>query len=201
MDEIVERDYAIRHSNADGARHTVAFARGDLVGGELQACAVVLPPAARLLARFAPGFQFVRRAEAVIRAALRDEPLDHRAVAIETFGLKVGTVRSADRRTFVPIKTEPAQAVENSVDHIRRGSFDVGVFDAEDEHAAMAPREQPVEQRGARAADVEVTGWGWSESNADQKRACLAEARESERRLAVRQGFEPWIQLLGRITV
>jgi hypothetical protein len=24
---------------------------------------------------------------------------------------------------------------------------------------------------------------------------------EAERRLAVRQGFEPWIQLLGRITV
>ena len=35
----------------------------------------------------------------------------------------------------------------------------VGVFDAEDEGAAVPPRVQPVEERGARAADVQVARW------------------------------------------
>ena len=35
----------------------------------------------------------------------------------------------------------------------------VGVFDAQNECAAVMPREEPVEERGARAADVEVAGW------------------------------------------
>src|SRR5205823_1276787 len=37
-------------------------------------------------------------------------------------------------------------------------ALDVGVLDAEDERAARLARPQPVEQRGARAADVEVAG-------------------------------------------
>ena len=41
-----------------------------------------------------------------------------------------------------------------------RRSLDVGVLDAQDERAALAAREQPVEQRRARIADMEVTGRG-----------------------------------------
>ena len=61
-------------------------------------------------------------------------------------------------RALVPRETEPAHRVENALDHFGRRALDVGVFDSEDEHAAVAPREQPVEERGPGAAHVEVAG-------------------------------------------
>src|SRR5687767_2441635 len=75
-------------------------------------------------------------------------------------------MRSAGDRTFIPGEPEPAEPVENPRDHVRRRSLDVGVFDAQDEDAAMAPRVEPVEKRGAGAADVEVACGGWSEADA-----------------------------------
>ena len=78
-------------------------------------------------------------------------------------------MRPADPRPFVPVEPEPSQPVENAFDHFGRRALDVGVFDAQHEHAAVPAGEQPVEQRRARAADVEVAGrrrsetdaWGW----------------------------------------
>ena len=43
----------------------------------------------------------------------------------------------------------------------------VGVLDAEHEGAAGLPGEEPVEERGAGAADVEVAGGGGGEANSD----------------------------------
>ena len=75
-------------------------------------------------------------------------------------------MRAADERPFVPVEAEPAQAVENAVDHFRRRSLDVGVFDAQHEDAAVPAREEPVEEGRAGAADVQVTGRRWSEADA-----------------------------------
>ena len=47
-----------------------------------------------------------------------------------------------------------------------RRAFGVGVFDAQNEHPAVTAREQPVEQRRAGAADVEVAGGRRSEADA-----------------------------------
>src|SRR5439155_7275839 len=91
-----------------------------------------------------------------------------RTIAIQAFGLKVRPVWSADVGPFVPVQPEPPQAVENAFDHLGRRAFDVGVFDTEDERAAMPAREEPVEERGARAADVQIAGWRGGESYADQ---------------------------------
>ena len=71
--------------------------------------------------------------------------------------LEVRRVRTGNHRPFVPIEAKPPQAVENAADHGLRRSLDVGVLDAEHEHAAVAAGEQPVEERGAGAADVKVT--------------------------------------------
>ena len=152
-----------------GARTLLALARGDLVGGQRAAGAVVAPGAAGLLRRVALRFQLFRRAVAVVRAALRDEARRHRAIAIEPLGLKVRTVRAADLRALVPVETEPAQAVENALDHVRRRALDVGVLDAQDEDAAVPAREEPVEERGAGAADVQVAGGRRSEADADHR--------------------------------
>jgi hypothetical protein len=93
-----------------------------------------------------------------------DELFSHRPIAIEARRLKVRAVRAADLRPLVPVEAEPAQAVEDPFDHLVRRALDVGVFDAQDEHAAEPPREKPVEKRGTRAADVQVAGRRGSEA-------------------------------------
>ncbi len=71
----------------------------------------------------------------------------------------------AGDRAFVPIEAEPAQAVEDDVHGFLRVARGVGVFDAQDERAAGVAGVKPVEQRGARAADVEVAGGRGSKTN------------------------------------
>ena len=61
-------------------------------------------------------------------------------------------------RLAVPIKAEPAHAFQDRVDRRLGRSGAIGVLDAEQELAAMMPREQPVKQRGARAAQMEIAG-------------------------------------------
>ena len=52
------------------------------------------------------------------------------------------------------------------LDHLVRRALGVGVLDAQHEHAAVAAREQPVEERRARAADVQVAGGRRREADA-----------------------------------
>src|SRR5262249_60483983 len=61
------------------------------------------------------------------------------------------------RRAFVPVRLEPAQRVDDVLDVLVGGPRAVGVLDAQDERPAVMPRVEPVEERRARAADVEVT--------------------------------------------
>ena len=63
---------------------------------------------------------------------------------------------------------EPAQSIVD-----RRGRFFgvagfVGVLDAQDKRAAVMPREEPVEERRARAADVQITGGRRSKADANR---------------------------------
>src|SRR3546814_19903482 len=60
-------------------------------------------------------------------------------------------------RVAIPVEPEPAHPVEDRVDRGLGGAGAVGILDAQQELAAVVAREQPVEQRGARAADMEET--------------------------------------------
>jgi hypothetical protein len=64
----------------------------------------------------------------------------HCTVSIQTFGLEIRSVRTADVRPFVPVEPQPTQTVDNSRDHLPRGSFGICVLDAQDEGATMAAR-------------------------------------------------------------
>jgi hypothetical protein len=70
-------------------------------------------------------------------------------------------------RAFVPIEAEPSQTFVNC----RRCFFDlarfIGVFDSENEFAAVMSGKKPVEKRGPRPADVEITGRRRSETDAN----------------------------------
>src|SRR5438552_10763720 len=69
--------------------------------------------------------------------------------------LQIGSEISSDMRTFVPIKAEPLQSVVNC----RHGFFGialyVGVLDAQNELAVVMSREEPIEKRSARPANVQ----------------------------------------------
>ena len=88
-------------------------------------------------------------------------------MSVEPLRLEIRRVRAADVGPFVPVEPQPAQAVDDAGDHLPRRSLGVGVLDAQHEGAAVPPREQPVEQRRARAADVKVAGRRRGEPDAD----------------------------------
>jgi competence protein ComEC len=58
----------------------------------------------------------------------------------------------------VPIEAEPAHPVEDRVDRRLGRARAIGILDAQQELAAVMAREQPVEQRRARAADMQIAG-------------------------------------------
>src|SRR5581483_10833856 len=68
---------------------------------------------------------------------------------------------------------EPAQVPQDGVARLLRRALGVGVFDAKDERAAVAARQEPVEQRRARVADVKVPGGAWRKSYSHGKSCWL----------------------------
>ena len=64
----------------------------------------------------------------------------------------------------MPSQREP---VENGVDGGLRGALAVGVLDSQQHLAAAAAGVEPVEQRGARAADMQKTGGRGGETGDD----------------------------------
>ena len=81
-------------------------------------------------------------------------------------------MRTTNPRAFVPCKAEPLHRLENAGDHLIRGALGVCVLDAKNERPTLAPREQPVEKRRARAANVQIPGRGRSESHARHGHGC-----------------------------
>src|SRR6266567_2413148 len=79
-------------------------------------------------------------------------------VKVRAFALQIRPEIAAHVGAFVPIEAEPSQTSVNC----RRCFFDlarfVRVFDAENEFAAVMPREEPVKKCRPRPADVEITG-------------------------------------------
>ena len=166
--EILERRLALGHAHAHDVRRARRFARGDLAGRQRRTRAIVHPRAAGGFRGRTLRLQLLRRAVAVVRVAGRDQSLREIAMAIEPLRLEVRSVRSANARALVPVEPEPPQAREDARHHVGRGTLRVGVLDAEDERSAVTSSVEPVEERGARAADVEIAGRARSEAGADR---------------------------------
>src|SRR5947209_2238956 len=69
-----------------------------------------------------------------------------------------GDARELMHRLAVPFEAEPCQAIEDRGDRLVGRARAVGVLDAQQEFAATPARIKPVEQCGARAADVQEAG-------------------------------------------
>ncbi len=159
------RGLAGRHLEANGWLRAALLEALQLVGGQMKAAPVVHPATARPLGRLTLFFQAIRRAITSIGVPRGEQRLGHLTVPIEALRLEVGCVRPAHFRPFVPVEAEPAHRLEDARHHLVGRTLGVGVFDAQHERAAMAPREQPVEERCSRAADVQVSGGRGSEAN------------------------------------
>jgi hypothetical protein len=93
--------------------------------------------------------ELLRRGVATVGLALGQQRARH-------LGVPSGPLELEHRR-LVGHQPEPAEAVEDRVDRPSGRPLPVGVLDPQQVAPAVVPREQPVEQGRARAADVQVT--------------------------------------------
>ncbi len=89
------------------------------------------------------------------------------AINFNSVGLAIGAKGSADVRAFVPVESKPLQVGNQLIFKARLAAFDIGIFYAKNHGAAMMTGEEPVKQRGAGVADVEMSGGRRGESHAN----------------------------------
>ena len=113
------------------------------------------------------------RAFVFVGEAAREQGFDAALVIVLALRLEIRAAVAfaraggvAGERAFVPVEAEPAQAVEDDVHGFLGIARGVGVLDAQDERAAGVAGVKPVEQGGARAADVQVAGGRGGKTNA-----------------------------------
>ncbi len=94
--------------------------------------------------------QFLGRGVAAIGVACGQQLLGDLAMP--------GGARELMHGVAVPGDAEPGQAVEDGVDRRLGGALAVGILDPQQHLAAGARGIEPVEQRRARAADMEEAG-------------------------------------------
>ena len=94
------------------------------------------------------GLQLGRRQIAAVGVPCRQQLLGHLAMALGAGELV--------ERLAVPLQAQPLEGVDQGIGGGLRGALAVGVLDAQQELAAGVARIEPVEQRRARPADVEV---------------------------------------------
>ena len=157
--EVVPRRRALGNAKANDERHRPRR-RGARSRRAVEpvAAAIVLEALLVRLGRGAALVELRRRAEAAIRGAAVEQALRVGAVALE--------VRALIDDLLVPRQAEPLESLEDRARALVGAARLVGVLDAEEELAAELLGVEPVEERGARAADVEVAGRRRSEAEA-----------------------------------
>jgi hypothetical protein len=108
--------------------------------------------------------------EAAIGLARRDQPVGVLAIQREALHLRVRPVLAAHAGSFVPGEAQPLHRIEDDALALQRAALLVRVLDAQDEDAVGLSRPQPVEERGAHTADVEVPRRRRGEANAGDRR-------------------------------
>src|SRR5262249_7625609 len=154
---VVERHLAlaVRHAEADDG----GAALGDVLAVAAGALVLVGARLARgLLHGGAARVDLLARAVAAGRPALGAELVRVLLVEVQPLRLEVGGRGALLARALVPVHPQPGEAVEDGLHGLGGGALLVRVLDAQDEDAAVALRMEVVEEGGAGATDVEVTG-------------------------------------------
>ena len=163
---VLDRDFALHGILDDrlaGLRRLEADDRGNARGRILR---VAIAPAAVIAHRLAGSLlgcahlvEFLGRAVAVVGVAAGQHLVGHLGVPGGA-GELVGDVA-------IPLQAEPRQAVEDRGDGGLGRARAIGVLDAQQELAAGVLGIEPVEQGGARAADVQEAGRRGGEAGND----------------------------------
>src|SRR5262249_5752160 len=103
-----------------------------------------------------------------VRVAGIQELVRRLGIEVIALRLKVGAERAADFGALVPGDAEPAEAVEDGLQGLGTVALGVGVVDAQAEGAPLRRGQQPVKQRGADPADVQIAGGTGGEAGADR---------------------------------
>ena len=158
LDPIVDRGLAVLRCLQPDDEGAIGIFRSILV-------APGAADAQRLLGRLrlcAHRGEFVGGQIAAIGVAVRDHRMRDRRVAVGA--------RELIGRCLVGIEPEPMHPLQDRVDRVLCRSRAVGILDPQQEGAAMIASEKPVEQRGPRAAEVEIPGRRRREAGDDRAR-------------------------------
>ena len=156
-------------------------------------------PAALPAAASRCAFSICGRAVAVVGVARRDEPLRHLAVPVEPLRLEVRAVRRRRPRALRPSRGRATACRRGCRSTMSPDDRSTSVSSMRSTKTPpVLPGVEPVEQRRAGAADVQVAGGRRGEAETEDGWDCGCVTQNC---MAVRQGFEPWIQVLARITV
>ena len=119
------------------------------------------------LRRLAFGLDLVRGRVVPIRGAGRKQLLDRRPVAPGALRLVIRCMRPADLGPLIPVDAQPPEPVQNRLQRRGHVALGIGVVNPQQELPFVPAGEQPVEQRRAHAADVEVSGGTGREARTD----------------------------------
>ncbi len=111
------------------------------------------------------------RAVGRVGLAFGQQPVDIPLVDGAALALEVGALvalhSAAGLRALIPVEAEPLERMENDVNVLGLVARGVGVLDAQDEGAARVTGVEPVEERGAGAADMKHARGGGGKADAD----------------------------------
>src|SRR5690606_23666675 len=158
VDEVLPGRIALGYAEAQHEGRPGGDTTGDLVLRQLVAAAVIAERAPRRLGGRATLGDLLGGAEAAVHLARVEQRLRVGAMPLE--------VGALEDDVLVPVEPEPLHAFEDRARRLVGGARLVRVLDAQQELAAELAGEEPVEERGAGAADVEVAGGAGGEPKA-----------------------------------
>ena len=161
----LERRAEAQHGRGPAGRGGRAVAAGPVVGGPLPGGLRGAPARVELLGS----------APAAVGEAPDEERFGFRAVPVEA--------RALVDRPLVPVEAEPAEPVEDRVDRLGGGAFRIGILDAKDEASAVMSREEVVEERGPRPADVQIAAGARREARTNGHRGDVIGRPETSQRI------------------
>ncbi len=157
FDHIVEGvGLVLRHAETHARHAAFGFERLALLRRQIAVSARITRRLAGVRLLFAFFFQFFFGAVAQVSQPFVEQFLPVDFINIETFGLAVRSVFSADIDAFVPIDAQPFHVFQLAFFAAGHVAFHVGILDANDEFAPLIASEQIIEQRRSGVADMQM---------------------------------------------
>jgi hypothetical protein len=100
----------------------------------------------------------LRRTVAIVGISLRNKALGYVTVNIKALRLNIGGVFTPHLRSLIPVKTQPPQAVKDSLHRPLNLAGDIGILNTDDEATAVVTSKEPVKQGRPDIAHMGITG-------------------------------------------